>query len=324
MVRQWKRVWEARKWMKQNEGFLPTWHAYLGYRLNFFDELQQSGTVGAHVKDRELLENWVQTGLILGHLKKKGDKVVPSSQMKQYFTKSSDVAIGDLLVEMMELHIPSLMDYAPVLKGDAPRRSFDGDEHGTAVATTSSFIEQISYRAVKKVVSEIGCETILDIGCGNAGYIRRLAEEFPHKEFVGIDLNKAVVEDAKRNTKGLSNVRIEQQDLREWDNEGKTFSCIMMHNLLHYFSPVERMELMKNIEGLLDKKGGISLITPLYLSEHGQEFSAAFNNFLSVHDNLHRLPTAEDVEVLAAAIGRKVESIKPIVKEGGWYSIVIK
>lgn len=79
MVRQWKRVWEARKWMKQNEGFLPTWHAYLGDRLNFFDELQQNGAVGAQVKDRELLENWVQTGLILGHLKKKGDKIYPST-----------------------------------------------------------------------------------------------------------------------------------------------------------------------------------------------------------------------------------------------------
>lgn len=324
MVRQWLRVWEARKWMKQNEGFLPTWHAYLGYRLNLFDELQQNGTVSAQVNDKELLENWVQTGLILGHLKKDGDRVYPSKQMKNYFSKKSDVAIGDLLVELMELHIPSLMDYTPVLTGDAPRRSFDGDEHGTAVATTSSFIEQISYRSVKKVVSEISCETILDIGCGNAGYIRRLANEFPHKEFVGIDLNKAVVEDAKRQSEGLTNVRIEQQDLRDWDNEGKLFSCVMMHNLLHYFSPVERMELMKNIERLLDENGGISLITPLYLSDHGQKFSAAFNNFLSVHDNLHRLPTAEDIEVLAAAIGRKVESLKPIVKEGGWYSIVIK
>lgn len=324
MVRQWMRVWEARKWMKQNEGFLPTWHAYIGYRLNLFDELQQTGAVGAHIKDKELLENWVQTGLILGHLKKSGNKLAPSKQMKNYFSKKSDVAIGDLLVELMELHIPSLMDYTPVLKGDAPRRSFDGDQHGTAVATTSSFIEQISYRSVKKVVSEIECTHILDIGCGNAGYIRRLAKDFPHKEFVGIDLVKAVVEDAKKQSEGLHNVRIEQQDLREWDNEGQTFSCVMMHNLLHYFSPVERMELMKHTDKLLDKNGAISLITPLYMSEHGQEFSAAFNNFLSIHDNLHRLPTAEDIEVLAAAIGRKVETLKPIVKEGGWYTIVIK
>lgn len=35
LVNEIVRMNNARKWMKSNESFLPTWHAYIGYRYGF-------------------------------------------------------------------------------------------------------------------------------------------------------------------------------------------------------------------------------------------------------------------------------------------------
>ena len=41
-------------------------------------------------------------------------------------------------------------------------------------------------------------QTVLDFGCGNAAYLRRLAQHFPDKTFVGLDSSKDAIESAER------------------------------------------------------------------------------------------------------------------------------
>ncbi|MHC8520482.1 hypothetical protein ACPJHQ_03415 [Rossellomorea sp. H39__3] len=114
MIGEIVKVWRARSWMKKNVPFLYSWHAYVGYELDLFDSFSRPATIQeiAIQKNLEmdLLEQWVEVGISLKHLKRKDDsKVSTRGKWKLPASKSDPHSSGILLKEMMELHIPALL-----------------------------------------------------------------------------------------------------------------------------------------------------------------------------------------------------------------------
>lgn len=187
-VNEYVKVWNARKWLKEAEPFLKVWHAYLGYSLNLFSYFK-SGAKVVDVADKhglkpELLSRWVEVGVAVGHLREsKGGKIKTKPKMGKYLTKESKHSVGILLEELFELHMPTLLSYREQL----PNKEQDPPpEMADMVAGTSSLLEALAVPKIAAVIKKRKAESVLDVGCGYGGYVKRLAHTFPVHNLTGL------------------------------------------------------------------------------------------------------------------------------------------
>ncbi len=215
-----QKAWRARNWMKNNENFLQTWHAYVGNELGLFKGFEKPKTVKEvadelNVKE-DLLQRWVDVGSSIKHLRKRtGGRYRTSKRNCGEFLEGESNGIGALLKEMMELHIPTLLSYPHYMKSEE-RAQFDHEQFGDVVAETSTLLEQFSIRRIKKMVRENNVTRIIDLGCGHGGYLRKLAEVFPHIQMIGVDVNASVIERAREESAEYDNIDFVVGDASTW------------------------------------------------------------------------------------------------------------
>jgi SAM-dependent methyltransferase len=335
MWKDWWKMLQARNWMHRNRGFLPCWHAYVGYKFDLFARLRAPESVESFLAasnlDRELLQNWLDVGLALGHLKRVGGRkpsVQASRGMLRSFARDSDLAVGELLVEMMELHVPSLLHY-PEMMTAGKRRSYDAAAYAQTVAHTSSYVEEAAFSSLYKWVKKHHCRSIVDVGCGYAGYLLRLARKDAQLNLIGIEKQATLCEAARAavDRANFSGIRVLEEDFLQASDESLAASLraedavdmVMMNNILYYFSPEQRPQLYARAANLLPHGGSLTMISPLRPQEAGQMFAAAFNSFMSAHENLFGLPSLAEIESQTHAVGFRLETMEPVIREGHWY-----
>lgn len=318
---------QARNWMKSNEKFLTTWHAHVGYKLNLYEYFSKSKKVQEVAEmfdlDETLLERWTEVGLEVGHLKKNfSGKIKAKKKMVKYASANSDESVGILLREIMELHIPTLLEYPNLIESKS-RITYLEDKFADVVAETSTLLEKAAVTPILKRIKKNKPKSIIDLGCGYGGYLENIQSDFPEIQLQGIELNKDV---AKKTASILGGeVDIYQGDMVDYMEQftGKV-DMVMAHNLLYYFPKEERGNLFKKIAKILNKKGTVTFITPVIGAVHGQTFATAFNSFMSAHENLYPLPTLNEIKQDGKAAGFKVEETKPLIREGSWYLVTLK
>ncbi|SDN39367.1 class I SAM-dependent methyltransferase [Alkalicoccus daliensis] len=322
-----QRVLQARNWMKTNENFLQTWHAHVGYKMDLFDSFKKSAEVKSVAETRQLspdlLQRWVDVGVVVGHLKEtKKNQYKSKRRLVKYASKNSSESVGILLSEMMELHIPTLLEYPEILVSDE-RITYMSDKFAQIVAETSTLLEKAAVNPILKWVKKEKPSSIIDLGSGLGGYLKSINNKFPRIELTGVELSEEVVKNAKE--KHGDQINIIQGDIVEFLNkfEGKT-DMLMAHNLLYYFKPEDRVGLFKKFNNALSSKGSVTIISPLVKAKYGAAFTTAFNTFMTAHANLYPLPSPEELEKDADAAGFSVKEMKPLIREGGWYLVTLK
>ncbi|WP_035513058.1 class I SAM-dependent methyltransferase [Halalkalibacillus halophilus] len=324
-IKKWKDAYYAHKWMKKNEPFLSVWHVYVGYETELFKAFKKGKTVEKVSKEynyeEDLVRRWVEVGEAIGHVKKKGSKYKTSKKnCGEFLDDRTSHAVGALLKEMMELHIPTILAYPDYIKKEG-RAHFDHERFGKTVADTSATLENFAYKQVLKMISSRKDGVVVDLGCGTGGYTRAIAHKYPKATVIGVDLNKDVIEIAKAQSKQISNIQFENVDLADWSLEGEAVDVVLMHNLLHYIPNHEREATLQRIAGWLPSGGQISIMTPVTEAKFGEAFVNSFNAFFTAHDNLFSLPSQVEMQQLAKSADLKVKNIEPIIKEGAWHLI---
>ncbi|AFH65486.2 class I SAM-dependent methyltransferase [Paenibacillus caseinilyticus] len=326
-LQEWKTLWLARKWMKSNARFLPAWHIYVGITERLFERFEQGAfppvIAGKYGLDAELLAKWVDAGVAVGHLKRSKDgRVHAKREMLEYIEGGRHSSVGALIREMMELHMPTLLQYPRLLEG-RQRLDFHAETHGPTVAETSSLLEKLAFPKIAGWLREHSARSVLDIGCGHAGYLIRLGRRFRDLRLLGIETNEAVANEAirKARAEALPNLELMHADIEQWSGPSAPVDLILMNNILHYFEPGRRRQLLRKARRLLSDNGSIALVTPLYLAPGGQPFSAAFNSFMAAHNNLHPFPTERELAAYAEEEGYAVDTVSPIIREGSWYFV---
>jgi SAM-dependent methyltransferase len=273
-----------------------------------------------------VLRNWVDAGLVIGHLVRVSDAEIQASPaMVRDFTRSSPTHIGELLTEMLEMHIPSLLRYPSLLRGE-PKPTYAGDAYGHTVASTSALIEQRAVRLVRKWARRWGVKRSLDVGCGQGGYTLALAEQVgAGGEFVGLDIHQGVIARANllAQTRGLPQAEFRCESFEDYVPEAN-LDLVMLNNLLHYYSAEGREQLIAKAAASLQAGGHLLLVSPLYLAPSGRRFSVAFHSFLDAHENLHGLPRKADIVAIADRHGLALVQCKPIIREGSWYCLAFE
>ncbi|KPL60498.1 class I SAM-dependent methyltransferase [Rossellomorea vietnamensis] len=327
MIGEMVKVWRARTWMKKNVPFLYSWHAYVGYEMDLFEKFTKPASIQevavAQNIEMDLLEQWVEVGISIKHLKRVEDmKVTTRNRWKLPTSKKDPHSSGILLKEMMELHIPALLSYPQLLRNQT-KQHFNSDVHGSTVAKTSILLERFAFPKVQKAIKKYNADSILDLGCGEGGYVKRIGERYPDKKMVGIEIHEAVAKAAEQSLKDFENIEIHCGDLHEYEPEQR-FDMIMANNLFHYIDPSERLKFFEKASAWLGSEGVFFVLTPMQKSKHGKQFSSAFNSFFMTFQNLYPIPSQKEMETLAGKTHFKVESVEPIVKEGGWYVMIFR
>ncbi|MCM3713982.1 class I SAM-dependent methyltransferase [Alkalihalobacillus oceani] len=325
MITEYLRLWNARKWMKQNEPFLPTWHAHLGYSLDLFHHFSKGASVeevaARNNWNQDLLQRWVDVGIVLGHLKmKRNGKIKPKRQLVKYVSKESPNSVGILIKEMMELHIPTMLSYRDLIQGKEV--TFFEENYSDTVARTSALLETIAFPKVASSVKKEKVTSVFDIGTGYGGYLRRLKETNQELELCGIEVDETVAAKAWEELTD-SGIEIIAGDIDQYET-AKTFQMVMMNNLLYYFSQEERQKLFIKANRLLEPKGTLLIISPLVHSKHGQAFASAFNSFMSAHEKMYPVPSARELTEYGRKAKFRLKKMTPIIREGGWYLLVFK
>lgn len=320
------RFMQARSWMKSNENFLVTWHAHVGYKLDLFECFSTYISVEEAAKQYNLsfplLQRWVEVGLEVGHMKKgMTGKIKAKKKMIKYASASSSESVGILLREMMELHIPALLEY-PELMADNKRISYLEDKFDNVVAETSELLEKAAVSPVLKYVKKQKPGSVIDLGCGYGGYLKEIHEHYPEISLQGVEISERV---AKRTNENLGkDVPVYEGDLLDFIDQYKgQADMVMAHNIIYYFPVEEREEFYKKISSIVRKGGTVTFITPLMNEKHGRQFTAAFNTFMTAHDNLYPLPTLDEMKKMSKPAGLKIKDIKPLIREGGWYLVAM-
>ncbi|ANU23978.1 class I SAM-dependent methyltransferase [Planococcus donghaensis] len=317
------KMFKARMYMKRNQPFLYSWHAYVGYELDLFKAFERPVTkwdvADALQLDEDLLNQWVSVGVSIGHLKEAGrDRYKTWNAWKLPKPKGNNSS-GVLLKEMMELHIPTLLSYPDMMRKQE-RLHFDEEKHAPTVAETSRLLEVLALPKMTRRLKEKHMDTVLDIGCGEGGYIKKLAERFPNTHFTGIEISPAVAEVAKSLTEENNNISIENADLWEYKPDEQQ-GMVMMNNVIHYIDLDKRQDLFKELASWVKEKGILSVVTPIAGDSDSPPFANVFNSFFSSFDNLYRLPEREELVEWGEQAGLKLLSIQTVIKEGGWYIV---
>ncbi len=319
-------MFKARLWMKRNVPFLHSWHAYVGYELDLFLAFERGVSVtdvsDAYQLDITLLEQWVNVGVSIGHLKSMNRERYKTIGLWKLPRPKEESSSGVILKEIMELHIPSLLNY-PEMMREKKRNHFDADRHADTVAETSRLLEIMAIPKIAKLLKEKKNQHVLDIGCGEGGYIQSLAETFEDSTFDGIEVSQSVAQTATELTEGMKNVTIEQSDLWKYEPK-KTYNLLLMNNIIHYIPREKRQELFNRLSGWLNEDGVLSVITPISSGQDSPPFVAAFNSFFISFDNLYSLPREEELTEWARGAGLKIVSIQSVIREGGWVIVQYK
>ena len=317
------KMFKARMYMKRNEPFLYSWHAYVGYELDLFQAFERpmskEDVADAYALDENLLEQWVAVGVSIGHLKEAGRGRYKIANAWKLPKTKGDNSSGVLLKEMMELHIPTLLNY-PEMMRNRNRLHFDEEKHAGTVAETSRLLEVLAMPKMAKRIREYKVQSVLDIGCGEAGYIKKLASRFPGTQFTGIEISEEVTRKAQRLTEKNDNIVVENADLWDYDPQ-QPFDMVMMNNVLHYIDLEKREALIFELAGWVSPGGILSIVTPIAGGSDDPPFANVFNSFFSSFDNLYRLPIREELSGWGHAAGLEMLGIHTVIKEGGWYIV---
>lgn len=102
--------------------------------------------------------------------------------------------------------------------------------------------------------------SMLDIACGSAEVLKRLAGNFPSAKFAGIDLTAEMVMKAKEKTRDFSNIAIAIGNAAQLPFPDSSFDVVLISEALHHIFEPEQM--VREVQRVLKKDGLFLLVDP--------------------------------------------------------------
>lgn len=124
-------------------------------------------------------------------------------------------------------------------------------------------------------------QKVLDIGCGNGEWARRLAQAYPHIHVIGIDTSLHLIHEAVRLAieKDLHSTSFYQFDTAQTlDFSSASFDIVHVHSLASFISTAMWSTILEEMIRLLKVGGWLNIVD----YEQGSSSSQAFNRLVIV------------------------------------------
>lgn len=199
------------------------------------------------------------------------------------------------------------------------------DEIGDIVARASKLYAPFFQEFVSDTVAGKGALRILEIGCGSGVYLHDAYEANAGVSGIGIDMDRAVVKQARHNLAGWGigdRFTILEGDIRVPPaGLSGSFDLITMYNLIYYFKPEERPALMRSARSMLSPSGRVALATNIQ-GEPRDISSSHLNLVVSSLKGCTPLPTLGEVTSLLRNSGLYRIKVTRLIPGTALYGIV--
>ena len=295
--------------MKDWQAFLRIHFLYAAYESGLLDALtapcaRQTLIEKLHVQRPELLDALLEMGLAVKELARRDNLFLVRGKR----AKALQHPRGDLLAAMIQANVTY---YSDAYRNAAQRLGGgelgdDLDRIGDLVARFSKGTEPIVQSFVREMVTGKKPMRVLDVGCGSGVFLKAACKANPHATGFGLDIDTHVVRQAEANIAkwGLSErFRIVQGDVRHPSEPiHGPFDFITLFNILYYFSPSERSELLVRLRDLLSPEGILAVIMNFH--SQGRDLAAANLNVVNCSLNgLYPLSGVDEMRSLLKQCG---------------------
>jgi SAM-dependent methyltransferase len=280
----------------------------------------------AHVPDnppmRSAIDAWLNLGLQLGLVKKNKNKYFLRGFLAKKFAAAENSDIRALVREVAGLHHLYIMDTPEKLKnGDLWNPDEQHREYGDLIARSSQTLEPFLFEVIDRYFPSSDEISLLEVGCGNAGYIIYAAGRHSKLKAVGLELDLKVAEAANRSiqTRNLQDrVAIKISDVRNYQSD-ELFDIVTLYNNIYYFPVNERVALFTHLRHLI-KPGGRILLTTGCMNG-GIEFELV-NLIHSTTKGWGRLPYKDEMLEQLTDAGFEQNSAKSLIPGDQYYAFV--
>jgi SAM-dependent methyltransferase len=246
---------------------------------------------GAGGRAREALVAWLQMGVRL-QLLSSGPRGYALRGLAKKLARPENDPVLAMVEEVVELHHTLITATIPKLRAGELWNLADQD--GELIARSSRVLEAFQAEMIQSTFPARGVLRLLEIGCGSGVYLRYAAERNPSLTALGLELQPAVAEMARKNLRGWgldTRVSVETADIRE-KVPGMPFDIATLYNNIYYFPVEERVNLLAHIGRFL-KPGGFLLLTTC--CQGGSLGAEALNLWGAATSGAGRLPAEDEL-----------------------------
>ncbi|OLN26849.1 class I SAM-dependent methyltransferase [Desulfosporosinus metallidurans] len=298
--------------LMENLGFM--WLVHTGFELNLWERLLEEKT-----KEQILAENSNWDPLLLDHwleqakiqelvVFKNGNYQL--SKMGKAINNYRDYGLEAMYKEFALHWGPCFAQLPDLMRGEIPRVQMEFEMENELISRASQASEPFVWPLLRGKCEKDRWRNVLDVGCGEAVFLRRLVEGFPSLTGVGLEINPSVADRAAAQTESYQGrIRIEATDVFEFTDTLGTYDCCLLNNNIYYFSSANRVELLNYLKDLLSPGGRIGILTALrgatpsfqILKTHIPQNLMSF--FLTCHEGFEGLPLEKEMVDLLEQTG---------------------
>ena len=254
-----------------------------------FDSLAEF--CAADGQGREALKAWLQMGVRLRLLSLGPSGYALRGLASKLARPENDPALA-MVEEVASLHHKLISGTLPKLRsGDLWSLA---DQDGELTARSSRVLEAFQAEVIERAIPARGKLRLLEIGCGSGVYLRYAATRNPSLTALGLELQPAVAEIARRNLRNWDledRVKVEDGDFRA-RAPGEQFDIATLYNNIYYFPVDERVALLERICTFL-RPGGFLLLTTC--CQGGSLGTEALNLWGAATKGAGRLPAEHEL-----------------------------
>jgi len=283
------------------DGFARVYLLRAGVRLGLFEALRKSHDAEALASRLGLAEDLVRSWLLacerLG-LVQSGAGGFRITDFTRWILDAPEASALHALLDQVALGWGARFEELPQLLKGAERPRYGSPEEAQRVAASSRVVEGRALAALARVPGARAAKRVLDVGCGHGSYLAGLLSHYRDAQGLGVDLDPAVAEEARRRLREAEVWRrgeIRVGDVMTMELPSR-FDLILLNNNLHYFPPAEHGALFRRVLSRLTPGGVLAIQTSVVESGTVAHLlgtdagMAVLDLFLRTHSNLHGLP----------------------------------
>lgn len=293
--------------LMESLGFL--WLVHTGFELDLWKLLQKERSKKEILElnpgwNPILLDHWLEQAKIQGLLLRNNSKYT-LTRIGKAIDFYRDYGLEAMYKEFVLYWGPIFADLSHRITGQLSPVKMESEMENELISKASRASELFVWPLLKAKCEKEQWQRILDVGCGEGIYLRKLVEEFSRVQGVGIDVNSSVVERAMLLAKPFED-RLQFNCLNILDQDAplEKYDCCLMNNNFYYFSAEQRLKLLERIKSWLVPGGRIGILTALrgenssipFIQTHIPQNLMSF--FLACHERFEGLPYEKEITKL--------------------------
>lgn len=307
--------------LMESLGFL--WLVHTGFELDLWKLLKKEKSKEELLAlnpdwDPILIDHWLEQAKIQGLLLRHNDKY-HLTRIGKAIDFYRDYGLEAMYKEFALYWGPIFAELPHRITGHTSLKNMESEMENELISKASRASELFVWPLLKGKCEKEHWQRILDIGCGEGFYLRKLIEEFPEIHGVGIDINSSVVERAMLLAEPFEDrLHFECLNILEHTAPLEKYDCCLLNNNIYYFSTEQRIELLTRIKAWLVPGGRIGILTALrgmnsslpFIQTHISQNLMSF--FLACHKGFEGLPYEQEVIKLLQDSGYSEVEVIPL------------